>query len=182
MDIYVIFKVLCSVCWQKICLVILKLVIFLSQTESTPKHFCRKKALSKSIVTLSPFVSVRCHYSSTVLHNNLWNIITQEILYLRNHFSVLRLKLHCKLHIAFHYLILFQIWVFSFVFTKIRFILIQFKCNNFITFDIWGINRCSIISIFVWMNWRSACCLAGVCPEPGTVAASAAGVGRATGC
>jgi hypothetical protein len=29
----------------------LKLVIFLSQTESTPKHFFRKKALSKLIHT-----------------------------------------------------------------------------------------------------------------------------------
>jgi hypothetical protein len=40
---------LCSTCWQQRCLVILKLAIFLSQTESTPEHFSRKKALHKVI-------------------------------------------------------------------------------------------------------------------------------------
>jgi hypothetical protein len=35
--------VLCSVCWQQKCLVIIKLAIFSSQTESTAKHFFEKK-------------------------------------------------------------------------------------------------------------------------------------------
>jgi hypothetical protein len=41
---YVICLVLCSVCWQQRCLVILKLAIFFSQTESTRKHFFFKKS------------------------------------------------------------------------------------------------------------------------------------------
>jgi hypothetical protein len=46
MDTYVICSVLCSVCWQQCCLVILKLAIFVRQTERTPKHFFLEKKIT----------------------------------------------------------------------------------------------------------------------------------------
>jgi hypothetical protein len=63
--------VLCSVCWQQRCLVMLKLVIFLSQTESTPKHFFRKKALSRGMPLLPPYAVKTC--TETTRYKNYSN-------------------------------------------------------------------------------------------------------------